>query len=81
MTSSECPLGRAFIEVASGVSRKGSFDSGKKGYNDEILRVLVARRVVSYFKQNMFLETRLLSLQFQFFSEKVSLERAIRSHG
>ena len=47
MTSSECPLGRAFIEVASGVSRKGSFDSGKKGYNDEILRVLVARRVVS----------------------------------
>ena len=30
MTSSECPLGRAFIEVASGVSRKGSFDSRKK---------------------------------------------------
>lgn len=28
MTSSECPLRRAFIEVASGVSRKGSFDSG-----------------------------------------------------
>lgn len=30
MTSSECPLGRAFIEVASRVSREGSFDSGKK---------------------------------------------------
>ena len=30
MTSSECPLGRAFIEVASGVSRKGSFDSRKR---------------------------------------------------
>lgn len=30
MTSSECPLGRAFIEVALGVSRKGSFDSGKR---------------------------------------------------
>lgn len=30
MTSSECPLGRAFIEVTSGVSREGSFDSGKK---------------------------------------------------
>lgn len=31
MTFSECPLGRAFMELASGVSRKGSFDIGKKG--------------------------------------------------
>lgn len=29
MTSSECPLGRAFIEVASRVSREGNFDSRK----------------------------------------------------
>lgn len=35
MTSFECPLGRPFIEVASRVSRKGSFDFGKRSSNDE----------------------------------------------
>jgi hypothetical protein len=37
MTSFECPLGRNFVEVASRVNRKGSFDSGKQSDNDETL--------------------------------------------
>lgn len=50
MTSSECPLGRDFIEVASGWVGKAVRPGGGGNYNDEILRVLTVRKVVSYFK-------------------------------
>lgn len=54
MTSSECPLGRPFIEVALRVSGEGSFDSGKQSSNDETLTGLTARKVVSNSKQSAF---------------------------
>lgn len=47
MTSSKCPPGRPFIEVASRVSGEGSFDSGKRSSNDETLPGLTARKVAS----------------------------------
>lgn len=74
MTSSECPLGRAFIEMASGCVAKAVLIPEKKNYNDEILRVLTAMKVVSYFKKSTFLETRPLLYSFQFFSGRLSLE-------